>query len=110
MKTYINLFVLVSISLTTLLLSSLVGCRRHTEDEVEPVVLIQAIPANGSTIQKDATIIAIFDSTPTGLNVTGGKFYTLRGRERDDSGSVYTRHVEPRPHMGRRDDSAYLYR
>ena len=75
MKTYINLFVLVSISLTTLLLSSLVGCRRHTEvEEVEPVVLIQAIPANGSTIQKDATIIAIFDSTPTGLNVTGGKF------------------------------------
>ena len=79
MKTHINLFVFVSISLATLLLSSLGGCRRHTEvEEVEPVVLIQAIPANGSTIQKDATIIAIFDSTPTGLNVTGGKF-TLAG-------------------------------
>ena len=75
MKTHINLFVFVSICLATLLLSSLGGCRRHTEvEEVEPVVLIQAIPANGSTIQKDATIIAIFDSTPTGLNVTGGKF------------------------------------
>ena len=78
MKTYINLFVLVSISLTTLLLISMGGCRRHTEDEVEPVALIQATPANGSTIQKDATIIATFDSTPTGLNVTGGKF-TLAG-------------------------------
>ena len=65
MKTHINLFVFVSISLATLLLSSLGGCRRHTEvEEVEPVALIQAIPANGSTIQKDATIIAIFDSTP----------------------------------------------
>ena len=79
MKTYINLFVLVSISLTTLLLSSLVGCRRHAEMvEIEPAALIQATPANGSTIQKDATIIATFDSTPTGLNVTGGKF-TLAG-------------------------------
>ena len=80
MKTHINLFVFVSICLATLLLSSLGGCRRHTEvEEVEPclsicLALIQAIPANGSTIQKDATIIAIFDSTPTGLNVTGGKF------------------------------------
>ena len=79
MKTYINLFVLVSISLTTLLLSSPVGCRRHAEMvEIEPAALIQATPANGSTIQKDATIIATFDSTPTGLNVTGGKF-TLAG-------------------------------
>ena len=79
MKTHINLFVIVSICLATLLLSSLGGCRRHTEvEEVEPVALIQATPANGSTIQKDATIIATFDSTPTGLNVTGGKF-TLAG-------------------------------
>ena len=79
MKTHINLFVLVSICLATFLLMSMVGCRRHTEvEEVEPVALIQATPANGSTIQKDATIIATFDSTPTGLNVTGGKF-TLVG-------------------------------
>ena len=37
MKTYINLFVLVSISLTTLLLSQSGRLQRHTEDEVEPV-------------------------------------------------------------------------
>ena len=36
MKTHINLFVFVSICLATLLLSSLGGCRRYTEDEVEP--------------------------------------------------------------------------
>ena len=72
MKSHINLFVIVSISLATLLLSSLGGCRRHTEvEEVEPVALIQATPANGSTIQKDATIIASFDGVPMGLSVTG---------------------------------------
>ena len=48
------------------------GC--NTEEEEEPVAFLQATPADGSTIQKNATIIAIFDGTPTGLSVTGGKF------------------------------------
>ena len=71
MKTYINLFVLVSICLMTLFLSGMEGC---STDEEEPVAFIQAIPASGSTIQKDATIIVTFDGTPVGLDVTGGKF------------------------------------
>ena len=69
MKTYINLFVLVSICLATLFLSGMDGC--NTE---EPVAFLQATPADGSTIQKNATIIVTFDGTPTGLDVTGGKF------------------------------------
>ena len=69
MKTYINLFVLVSICLATLFLSGMDGC--NTE---EPVAFLQATPADGSTIQKNATVIVTFDGTPTGLDVTGGKF------------------------------------
>ena len=71
MKTYINLFVLVSICLATLFLSGMDGCNTGEE---EPVAFLQATPADGSTIQKNATIIVTFDGTPTGLDVTGGKF------------------------------------
>ena len=71
MKTYIDLFVLVSICLATLFLSGMDGCNTGEE---EPVAFLQATPADGSTIQKNATIIVTFDGTPTGLDVTGGKF------------------------------------
>ena len=71
MKIPINLFVFVSISLVTLLLSGMDGC--DTEDGGS-VAFVQATPTDGSTIPPDATIIATFDGTPTGLDVTGGKF------------------------------------
>ena len=72
MKTYINLFGLVCFGITTVFLSGMGGC--NEEPEVEPVAFTEAIPAAGSTIQQDATIIATFDGTPTDVNVTGGKF------------------------------------
>ncbi len=71
MKTHINLFTLVSICLLTLLLSGMGGC--NTEEEA-PIVFVQAIPADGSAIQPNGTIVVTFDGPPTGLNVTGGKF------------------------------------
>ena len=48
------------------------GC--NEEPETEPVAFTEAIPAVGSTIQQDEIIIVTFDGTPTGVNVTGGKF------------------------------------
>ena len=71
MKTHINLFMLISICLLTLLLSGMGGC--NTEEEA-PIVFVQAIPADGSAIQPNGTIVVTFDGPPTGLNVTGGKF------------------------------------
>ena len=72
MKTYINLFGLVCFGVAIIFLSGMDGC--NEEPETEPVVFTQAIPAAGSTLQQDATIIATFDGTPTDVNVTGGKF------------------------------------
>ena len=69
MKTHVN--ICIFICMAALLLSGMDGCQ--SEDE-EPVAFTDAIPANGSTIKTDAKIIATFDGTPTGLNVTGGKF------------------------------------
>ena len=70
MKVRINLFVLVSICFSTIVFSGMGGC--NTEEE--PVAFVAATPTDGSTIQKDATIIAIFDAPPSGLSVIGGKF------------------------------------
>ena len=69
MKTKINLFGVGCIAVG--LLIGLIGCG---EDAADPVNFVQAIPAPGSEIEGDATIIASFDGTPTGVNVTGGKF------------------------------------
>ena len=71
MKAYINLLGICCIAFA--LLIGLVGC---SEDAVEeaPINFVSAIPATGSTIQPDATIIASFDGTPAGINVSGGKF------------------------------------
>lgn len=71
MKPKINL--LGRCCLAVVLLIGLIGCG---EDAVEddPVEFVQAIPASGSEIQPDATIIASFDGTPTGVQVAGGKF------------------------------------
>ena len=55
------------------LLTGLIGCGEDAVEE-DPVEFLQAIPASGSEIQQDATIIASFDGTPTGVQVTGGKF------------------------------------
>ena len=72
MKTYINLFGLVCFGIAIIFLSGMGGC--NEEIETEPVAFTQAIPAAGSTLQQDATIIATFDGTPTDVSVTGGKF------------------------------------
>ena len=71
MKTHINLLGLCCITIA--LLIGLTGCSEDAIEE-DPVNFVQAIPATGSDIQQDATIIATFDGTPDGVNVTGGKF------------------------------------
>ena len=38
-----------------------------------PVAFLEAVPEEGSTIQTDEAITAIFDGEPIGLSVTGGK-------------------------------------
>ena len=65
MKTYLNLFVLIAICLATLFCTGMEGC--NTEEE--PAVFMSATPSDGSTIQKDATIVAIFDTPPSGVDV-----------------------------------------
>ena len=71
MKPKINLLRLCGIALV--LLIGLTGCGEDAVEE-DPVNFVQAIPATGSDIQQDATIIVTFDGTPDGVNVTGGKF------------------------------------
>lgn len=71
MKPKINLLGLCGIAIA--LLIGLTGCSEDAVEE-DPVEFVQAIPTTGSEIQQDATIIATFDGTPDGVNVTGGKF------------------------------------
>ena len=71
MKPKIKLLGICSIALA--LLIGLTGCGEDAVEE-DPVEFVQAIPATGSEIQEDATIIVSFDGTPDGVNVTGGKF------------------------------------
>ena len=70
MKIQINLFVFISVCFAALLLSGMEGCGK---DEI-PVAFIEAVPEDGSTIQRDETVIAIFDGEPIGLSVTGADF------------------------------------
>ncbi|MDE0014897.1 MAG: formylglycine-generating enzyme family protein [Candidatus Poribacteria bacterium] len=71
MKPRINL--LGRCCIVVVLLIGLIGCGEDAVEE-DPVEFVQAIPASGSEIQPDATIVASFDSTPTGVQVTGAKF------------------------------------
>ena len=48
----------------------MVGCGPGEGDD--PIKFVSADPADGSTIQNDATITVTFDGTPEGLQVTGG--------------------------------------
>lgn len=79
MKTRINLFGLVVICLTALLLTGMDGC--NTEDDAPPVTFLQATPASDSTIQTDATITATFDGTPAGLDVNAPEGVTFSPAE-----------------------------
>ena len=69
MKPNINLFGLICFSIAVVFLIGMTGCGAE-----DMVAFTQVIPANGSTIQTDATIIVTFDSNPTEVNVTGGEF------------------------------------
>ena len=70
MKTYINFFVLVCLCFSTIFLSGMDGCNTGEE----PAVFVSATPSDGSTIQEGATIVAVFDAPPQGLDVSGGEF------------------------------------
>ena len=74
MKRYMILFGSVLTCLVALVLTGMDGCNTEDLVEVEPVSLLQAIPATGSEIQQEATIVASFDGAPTGVQVTGAKF------------------------------------
>ena len=59
---------------------AMVGCNRDDPPvEEDPIKFVSADPADGSTIQNDATITVTFDGTPEGLQVTGGTA-TLGGK------------------------------
>ena len=79
MKSYINLFTGICLSFATAFLSGMEGC--NTEDEVEPAVFVSATPPDGSTIQEDATIVATFEMSPSGLavNVPPGATFSSSG-------------------------------
>ena len=52
---------------------AMVGCGPDDPPvEAAPIKFVSASPAEGSTIQNDATITVTFDGTPEGLQVTGG--------------------------------------
>ena len=52
---------------------AMVGCGPDDPPvEEDPIKFVSADPAEGSTIQNDATITVTFDGTPEGLKVTGG--------------------------------------
>lgn len=71
MKTYKSLFGLIGFSIAIVFLTATAGC---DTEEAELVAFTQAIPANGSTIEADTTIVVTFDGNPTDVNVTGGTF------------------------------------
>ena len=67
---YLGRFGVLAVCLFAL---AMVGC--GTDDppvEEEPIKFVSASPAEGSTIQNDATITVTFDGIPEGLQVTGG--------------------------------------
>ena len=67
MKPYINLFTGICLALATIFLSGMDGC--SPTDEADPAAFVSASPADGSTLQESATIVATFDAPPSGLNV-----------------------------------------
>ena len=72
MLKYFVIFIVLVICLFALMLV-MGGC--GTDDppvEAAPIKFVSASPAEGSTIQNDATITVTFDGTPEGLQVTGG--------------------------------------
>lgn len=77
MKTYINLFTGICLSLAVVFFSGMDGC----STEEEPAVFLSATPPGGSTIQEDATIVATFDAPPSGLdvNVPAGVTFSVTG-------------------------------
>ena len=67
---YLGRFAILAVCLFAL---AMVGC--GTDDppvEEAPIKFVSASPAEGSTIQNDATITVTFDGVPEGLKVTGG--------------------------------------
>ena len=79
MKPYINLFTGICLALATIFLCGMDGC--SPTDEADPAVFVSASPADGSTLQESATIVATFDAPPSGLNVqvpAGGDLFCRR--------------------------------
>ena len=79
MRTCMNLFVLVCLCVSTLFLSGMDGC--SPTDDPDPAAFVSASPPTGSTVQKDATIVAVFDAPPSGVdvNVPAGATFSVAG-------------------------------
>ena len=72
MLKYFVIFIVLVICLFALMLV-MGGCGPDDPPvEEDPIKFVSADPADGSTIQNDATITVTFDGTPEGLKVTGG--------------------------------------
>ena len=67
---YLGRFAILAVCLFAM---AIVGCGPDDPPvEEDPIKFVSADPADGSTIQNDATITVTFDGTPEGLKVTGG--------------------------------------
>ena len=70
MLKHLGTFTILAVCLFALAMG---GCNRDDPPvEADPIQFVSADPADGSTIQNDATITVTFDGTPEGLQVTGG--------------------------------------
>ena len=71
MLKHLGTFVVLAVCLLAM---AMVGCGGDDDPppEEDPIKFVSADPADGSTIQNDATITVTFDGTPEGLQVTGG--------------------------------------
>ena len=83
MLKHLGTFTILAVCLFALAMG---GCNRDDPPvEADPIQFVSADPADGSTIQNDATITVTFDGTPEGLQVTdgsatpGGETVTIAG-------------------------------
>ena len=71
MLKHLGTFAILAVCLLTMAMG---GCNREDDPppEADPIQFLSADPADGSTIQNNATITVTFNGTPEGLQVTGG--------------------------------------
>ena len=67
-----NLFIPLGLTLACLSAVYIVSCGPREDDEVDPVALVSAEPAAGSTIDANGIITVTFDAIPGNVSVNVG--------------------------------------